>query len=539
MAVRRAVLLVASLALARASEPGAPVLTLIRGGTVVNADRSVVADVLLTTAAGGSILAVGPGLEAPPSARVLDATGLLVIPGGVDTHTHFAMPFMGTVTADDFWSGHRAALAGGTTTHLDFALPVGGNLSAGVDAWLAKAQAGCLDYSLHSAITHGAWGPHTAAQMAAEVARGVTSFKFFLAYKGTMMVTDDVLLAGMAAAKALGALPMVHAENGEAVEAGRAAVFASGVTGPEGHALSRPHWVETEATVRSIALARTTGAPLYVVHVMAAEAAAAVAAARARGQRVVGEAVLAGIALDGSAAADPDYTRAAAAVMSPPIRAYDVDGAALRGGLAGGSLSVLATDHCAFNSTQKAAGVGDFRLIPNGVTGVGERLVVAWHELVAKPRAPGGAGGGGGATQEEWVRATSTAAAHAFGLYPRKGLVAPGADADVVLFDPEGSTRVSAATHLTRADVSPYEGRLFSGAVTHTLSRGRLVWERDGGGGAVCDPGTARFLPRDPFAPTLYPGGRGKAAGAGGRSGAGAAAAGAVEEAAARDGSEL
>jgi len=461
---------------------------LLRGGTVVNADQSFGADVLLSD---GLIRAVGPSLKAPKGALVLDATGQLVLPGGVDPHTHLEMPFMGAVSVDDFASGHAAALAGGTTFHLDFVLPVAHDLLAGYAAWQRKASRGCLDYGLHVAVT--SWSERVAVDMETLVQGGVNSFKFFMAYKGALMVSDAELLAGMRQCRKLGALAMVHAENGDAVEDGRTAVFASGVTGPEGHALSRPAALEEEATGRAIRLAASVNAPLYVVHVMSAGAAAQLAAARARGQRVVGEAVLSGLVLDQSAMWHPNFTTAAAAVMSPPIRQLAVDGVALKGALVSGILGPLGTDHCAFNSSQKAAGRADFRLIPNGVNGLGERLVFAWDALVAS----------GLGTPMDFVRATSTAAAQAFNLYPRKGHIAVGSDADVVLFDPAGSTSVSAKTHFSKSDTNVYEGRTAQGRVTHTISRGRLLWAD---GALVCQPGTARFVPTPPFSPWLFSG---------------------------------
>lgn len=311
----------------------------IVGGTVVNADQSFQGDVLLQ---GGVITAVGSSVAFPAGALVLNATSMLVMPGGIDPHTHLDMPFMGAVTVDDFQSGQRAAVAGGTTYHLDFALPVAHDLMAGYSLWQRKAEAGCLDFSFHMAVT--SWDDAVAAAMA-KLAKehGVNSFKFFLAYKGALMVTDAELLQGMRQAKALGALTMVHAEDGEAVEHGRSTVFADGVTGPHGHALSRPAAVEDEATGRAIALAGLTDAPLYIVHTTTAGAAQLVADARARGLRVMGEPVLSGLVLDESVMRDDNFTVAAAAVMSPPIRKLAVDGVALRAGLATGVLGPLGT----------------------------------------------------------------------------------------------------------------------------------------------------------------------------------------------------
>jgi len=461
---------------------------LLRGGTVVNADRSFRADVLLQD---GLVQAVGRDLAAPPGAVELDCRGKLVLPGGVDPHTHLSMPFMGAVTVDDYESGHRAALAGGTTTHLDFILPVEHDLLRGHAAWQEKAERGCMDYSFHSAVT--SWSPAVSEAMAAMVALGVTSFKFFMAYKGALMVDDQQLLQGLSRCRELGALAMVHAENGDAVEHGRAAVFAAGVTAPHGHALSRPPPVEEEATGRAIALAQLVGAPLYVVHVTTAGSAGAVAAARARGQRVIGEPVLAGIVLDERTMWQENFTRAAAAVMSPPIRKLAVDGAALRAGLATGVLGPLATDHCSFNSSQKRMGESDFRRIPNGVNGIGERMVFAWDSLVAS----------GMASPNDFVRATSTAAAHAFNLYPRKGVIAVGSDADVVVFEPRGNTTVQEGRDNTGSDTNVYHGMTARGRVEHTISRGRLVYSH--GQPVVCEPGSGRFLAREPFAHTLFP----------------------------------
>jgi dihydropyrimidinase len=260
---------------------------------------------------------------------------------------------------------------------------------------------------------------------------------------------------------------MVHAENGDAVELGRAQCAARGVTAPHGHALSRPPAVEEEATGRAIALAAAAGAPLYVVHVTCAGAARAVAAARLAGQRVLGEPVLAGIVLDESEMWRGNFTRAAAAVMSPPIRSAKVDGPVLRGGLASGVLGPLGTDHCSFSSAQKAAGRRDFRLIPNGVNGIGERMVLAWDALVAS----------GAASPSDYVRVTSTQAAHAFNLYPRKGVIAVGSDADVLVFDPNGTTIVGPTSGAS--DTNVYEGIAARGRVVHTISRGRLAFSQD------------------------------------------------------------
>jgi len=353
------------------------------------------------------------------------------------------------------------------------------------------------------------------------------------------MVTDEQMLRGFARCRDLRALPMVHAENGDAVAAGQAAVFdGAGVGAPHGHALSRPKGLEAEATSRALRLAAHVGAPLYVVHVMAGAAADEVGRARARGERAVGEAVAPGLALDESRMWDANWTVAAAHVMSPPLRAAE-DRARLRAALASGELSVVATDHAAFNSTQKRSGLGDFRRIPNGIASIEERLHVAWTELVARA---------GLVTPEQFVGLVSANAARIFGAYPRKGRVAEGSDADVIVFDPRARHALSAERHHSAVDVSVWEGYEAVGRVDVTVSRGRVAWEGGrlrvppaGGGGrgeaATADeydaslaPGTGEFVPL-PTGGAMYEG-MGRRGLLSGGDGASAAAAGSAAAAA-------
>eukprot|EP00882_Tetradesmus_deserticola_P008215 GHRQ01008660.1.p1 GENE.GHRQ01008660.1~~GHRQ01008660.1.p1 ORF type:complete len:448 (+),score=139.90 GHRQ01008660.1:97-1344(+) len=362
--------------------------------------------------------------------------------------------------------------------HIDFALPVNHDLMAGFRAWQAKAELACADYGFHMAVTK--WAAQAAEDMGRLVQQGINSFKFFMAYKGALMVSDEELLQGFMRCRQLGALPQVHAENGEAVALGQQLVFNAGVTGPEGHALSRPAALEGEATGRAIRLAGFVGVPLYVVHVMSIDASEEVARARASGQRVIGEPVASGLALDESAMWDANFTRAAAAVMSPPIRGKQ-HSAALKRALAGGLLQLVATDHAVFNSSQKAVGQRDFRLIPNGVNGLEERMHVVWQELVAP----------GLITPQDYVRITSTAAARIFNVYPRKGRIAAGSDADVIVLDPSVNHTITAATHHSRIDTNVYEGKEIAGKVTVTISRGRLVWYK---GKLDVQPGSGRFI---------------------------------------------
>lgn len=450
---------------------------LIQGGTVVNADRQFKADVLIRD---GLIARVGPSLQADrPGTRTLDASGKLVMPGGIDPHTHLAMPFMGQVACDDFYSGHAAALAGGTTMHIDFALPVNHDLLAGWEEWQKKAESAVMDHGFHMAVT--SWSARVAADMATLTQRGINSFKFFMAYKGALMVNDEQLLLGLRRCKELGAIAQVHAENGDAVAEGQQRVFDAGVTGPEGHALSRPAVLEGEATARAVRLAEFAGAPLYVVHVMSKDAMEEIARARQRGARVVGETVASAISCDERAMWDPDFDRAAQFVMSPPIRSKEHQ-MAVKAAVAGGVLQLVGTDHAVFNSTQKRVGRHDFRVIPNGVNGLEERLHVVWQELVNS----------GKMAATDFVRVTSTAAAQIFNIYPRKGVVAEGSDADVIIFDPAFEHTITAASHHSAMDTNIYEGYSVKGKVVNTISRGRLVWHQ---GRLNITRGSGRFVP--------------------------------------------
>lgn len=461
---------------------------LIRGGTVVTDGGSRRADVLCRD---GAVAAVGPGLAAGPGAEVVDAGGCLVMPGGVDPHTHMALPMMGTVAADDFRSGTAAAAAGGTTTLLDFVGPERGQspLEA-LDARLREAAPAAIDYGFH--LTVSWWGERFAAEMEPLVReRGVTSFKFFLAYKGGLMLPDEDLIAGFVRCRELGALPQVHAENGELIAHLQAKLLAEGVTGPVGHVRSRPPQLEGEATYRAVTMAETLDVPLYVVHVSAAQAAEAIGRARQRGVRVIGETLPGFLAIDASVYEDPDFDRAAAHVMSPPYRPRGHQEALWRG-IADGALTVTGTDHCCFTTAQKRLGRERFTQIPNGCGGVEDRLHVLWHLGVGRGRI----------TPERFVAITSANAARAFNLWPRKGSLQPGADADVIVLDPARTRTLSARTQRQRTDFSVWEGLEVRGVVVHTIARGRHVWAD---GDLRVEPGAGRFLARAPFGPAYRP----------------------------------
>jgi dihydropyrimidinase len=375
------------------------------------------------------------------------------------------MPFMGTVSTDDFYSGTAAGLAGGTTMIIDFVIPeAGGSLVAAWRVWRERARKAAADYALHVAVT--AWSDSIGAEMD-ELVRdhGVKSFKLFMAYKGALMVDDGVLLRVIERAAALGALCNVHAENGDAVVHLQRKLLAEGITGPEGHALSRPATVEGEAAQRVIAIAGLMGAPVYIVHVSTQEATEAIARARATGQRVYGEVLPQHLVVDESVYRNADFATAAAHVMSPPFRPK-YHQKALWGGLISGQLQTTATDHCCFCAPQKAAGRDDFTLIPNGTAGIEDRMSVLWDQGVATGRL----------TAEEFVRITSANAAQIFGVYPRKGVIAAGSDADVVVWDPNGSRTISAKTHHQNVDYNVFEGMRVTGVARHTVAGGMLAW---------------------------------------------------------------
>ncbi|MGY4500635.1 D-hydantoinase [Bradyrhizobium sp. GM24.11] len=325
---------------------------LIRGGTVVNHDHSRRADVLIED---DTIVAVGASIDAPTGAEIIDAGGAYVIPGGIDPHTHLEMPFMGTVTADDFESGTKAALTGGTTMVVDFCLPdPGQSMLAAYQEWRHKSEKAAADYGFHMAVT--SWSKQIYDEMETVVKTyGINTFKHFMAYKGALMVNDDELYNSFARCAHLGAMPVVHAENGDVVALMQEALIARGVTGPEGHAYSRPPEVEGEATNRAIMIADMTGTPVYIVHTSCREAHEAIARARAAGKRVYGEPLIQHLLLDEREYQNRDWNHSAQRVMSPPFRDRSHQDS-LWAGLQSGSLQVVATDHCAFTTEQKRFG---------------------------------------------------------------------------------------------------------------------------------------------------------------------------------------
>jgi dihydropyrimidinase len=458
---------------------------LVRGGTVVTAEQSFAADVLCVD---GIITQVAPGID-PGDAQVVDAAGALVIPGGIDPHTHMELPFMGTVATEDFYTGTAAGFAGGTTMIIDFVIPgPDDSLLDAYKTWRGWAEKAAGDYSFHVAIT--SWSARVHEEMAI-LARdfGVNSFKHFMAYKGAIMVDDAIMLHSFTRALELGAICNIHAENGEAVAHLQQKLLAEGVTGPQGHPLSRPASVEGEAAQRVIAIAGLLGLPVYIVHVSTEEATAAITRARAAGQRVYGEVLAQHLVIDESVYWDKDFAKAAAHVMSPPFRAKHHQ-KALWDGLAAGNLQTTATDHCCFCAPQKAGGIGDFTKIPNGTAGIEDRLSVLWHFGVRAGRL----------TPEEFVAITSTNTAKIFNIFPRKGAIAVGSDADLVVWDPAASRVISAKTHHQNVDFNVYEGMEVTGLARSTIANGKLVWH-DGKLNAV--RGAGRYIERPCFSPVF------------------------------------
>ena len=451
---------------------------LIKGGEIVAADRTYKADILIE---GESVKAIGSGFAADST---IDASGCFVMPGGIDPHTHLEMPFMGTTSADHYESGTKAALSGGTTMVVDFCIPGNGQkLMEAWTEWDKKSKTACTDYAYHMCITY--WSEAVRQEMAEVVKRGVTTFKHFMAYKGALMVNDDEMFASFRRCAELGAMPLVHAENGDVVAALQAKLMADGITGPEGHAWSRPPEVEGEAANRAIMLADMAGVPLYIVHVSCIQAHEAIARARAQGKRIYGEPLIQHLVLDESEYLNPDWDHAARRVMSPPFRDKK-NQEDLWNGLRAGSLQVVATDHCAFTTEQKRFGRNDFTRIPNGTGGLEDRMPVLWTYGV----------GTGRLTMNEFVAATSTNIARILNLYPRKGAILPGADADLVVWDPKAGKTISAKTQMSAIDYNVFEGVKVEGLPRTTVSRGEVVYE---GGQMSAKPGRGKFVARQPF----------------------------------------
>lgn len=441
--------------------------TLIRGGLVITAAEETHADVLVEDGRIAALAAHGSAAAAGWSAgRTIDATGKYVIPGGVDGHTHMEMPFGGTFASDTFETGTRAAAWGGTTTVVDFVVQsVGRPLREGLDAWHAKAEGNCaIDYGFHMILSDV--NDSTLKEMDLLVAEGITSFKLFMAYPGVFYSDDGRILRAMQRAGENGGLTMMHAENGIAIDVLVEQALAAGRSDPRYHGEVRKALLEAEATHRAIQLARVAGeVPLYIVHVSAEEALAEITGARDRGLNVFGETCPQYLFLSTDNLAEPEF-EGAKYVCSTPLRPREHQ-AALWRGLRTNDLQVVSTDHCPFCfSGQKELGRGDFSKIPNGMPGVENRMDLL-HQAVVD----------GHISRRRWIEIACATPARMFGLYPNKGTITPGADADLVVYDPQAEQVLSARTHHMNVDYSAYEGRRVTGRVETVLSRGVPVIE--------------------------------------------------------------
>ncbi|MDQ0338223.1 dihydropyrimidinase [Caldalkalibacillus uzonensis] len=434
---------------------------LIKNGTIVTAADTYQADVLIED---GKVSQIGINLEAN-GAEVVDAAGCYLFPGGIDPHTHLDMPFGGTITADDFESGTIAAAYGGTTTIIDFCLTTKGEpLKKAIETWHEKSRGkAAIDYSFHLMI--GEINEDVLAELPQVIEEeGITSFKVFMAYKNVFQADDETLFRTLIAARELGALVMVHAENGDVIDYLVKDALAKGNTDPIYHALTRPPEAEGEATGRAAQLTGLANSQLYVVHVSCADAVEKIAEARRKGYNVWGETCPQYLVLDQSALEKPNF-EGAKYVWSPPLREkwhQDV----LWNALSTGTLQTLGSDQCSFNfKGQKELGVGDFSKIPNGGPIIEDRLSILFSEGVKKGRI----------TLNQFVDIVSTQVAKLFGLFPKKGTIAVGSDADIVIFDPHVERVISAETHHMNVDYSAFEGMKVTGEPITVLSRGEFV----------------------------------------------------------------
>ena len=431
---------------------------LLKNGRVVTADSDAVCDILIE---GESIVCIGHNLSGE-GAEIIDCTGKLIVPGGIDPHVHLEMPFMGTFSSDTYETGTRAALHGGTTTVIDFILQKQGNsLRSAFEEWSGRATGNAVgDYSFHMAVTD--FNPNTKEEIKDMIAEGITSFKTFMAYKGALMIDDAQMVGLMQEVKKYGGLVTAHATNGDLIDTLIAQHRAQGKLTPLYHYLSQPEVTEAEASGRFADIANYTGVQAYIVHLTCAGALNQVRRATERNQRVLVETCIQYLLLDASLY--EDEANGAKWVMSPPLREKK-DQATLWAGLNQGLVNVVGTDHCPFMWEQKMLGKGDFSKIPNGHPAVEHRMELLFSEGVGKGRI----------TLQKFVEVTATNAAKIFGMFPRKGTISIGADADLVILDPQKKHKISAKTHHMNCDYSSYEGWELTGKIDTVLLRGKVA----------------------------------------------------------------